>query len=272
MSLNIKNPEAFRLAHELAELTGESVTGAVTASVRERLEREQRARQPGMAERLLGIGRDTAARLPEDLRRADHDDSPLRRARAPTVIVDTSALVAILRDEQDAERFARAIEDADVVRLSAASYVELGAVIDQARDAVASRRVDELLRGRGRCHRTADRRAGADRSRGLSRLRPRQWTCRRAEPRRLLLVCPREGDRRSAALQGGGLRRDGHPPSLNALRGQPRSPHGERVVEHHSRFARLGLIQLRQWDRLADGGLHGPSEPMGSTATPSLRR
>jgi ribonuclease VapC len=61
------------------------------------------------------------------------------------VIVDTSALIAILRDEPDAERFARAIERADVVRLSAASYVELGAVIDQARDAVASRRVDELL-------------------------------------------------------------------------------------------------------------------------------
>jgi ribonuclease VapC len=61
------------------------------------------------------------------------------------VIVDTSALVAILRYEPDAERFARAIEGADVVRLSAASYVELGAVIDQARDAVVSRRVDELL-------------------------------------------------------------------------------------------------------------------------------
>ena len=61
------------------------------------------------------------------------------------MIVDTSALVAILRAEQDAERFAMAIEAADVVRLSAASYVELGAVVDQARDAVASRRLDELL-------------------------------------------------------------------------------------------------------------------------------
>lgn len=61
------------------------------------------------------------------------------------MIVDTSALVAILRAEPDAERFAMAIEEADVVRLSAASYVELGAVVDQARDAVASRRLDELL-------------------------------------------------------------------------------------------------------------------------------
>jgi ribonuclease VapC len=61
------------------------------------------------------------------------------------VIVDTSALIAILRDEPDAPKFAEAIAAAAAVRLSAANYVELGAVIDSARDPVASRRVDELL-------------------------------------------------------------------------------------------------------------------------------
>jgi len=61
------------------------------------------------------------------------------------MIVDTSALIAILRDEPDARRFAEAIETATVCRISAATYVELGAVIDGARDPVASRRVDELL-------------------------------------------------------------------------------------------------------------------------------
>jgi len=74
MSLNIKNPETFRLAHELAELTGESVTGAVTASVKERLERLRRAEQAGLAERLLEIGRDTAARLTSESRTIDHAD------------------------------------------------------------------------------------------------------------------------------------------------------------------------------------------------------
>jgi antitoxin VapB len=39
MSLNIKNAETHRLVRELAELTGESMTEAVTAAVRERLER-----------------------------------------------------------------------------------------------------------------------------------------------------------------------------------------------------------------------------------------
>jgi ribonuclease VapC len=61
------------------------------------------------------------------------------------VIIDTSALIAILRDEPDARRFAEAIEAASERRISAATYVELGAVIDGARDAVASRRVDELI-------------------------------------------------------------------------------------------------------------------------------
>lgn len=61
------------------------------------------------------------------------------------MIIDTSAIVAILRDEPDAPSFADAIATAGSRRLSAASYVEVGAVIDGARDPIASRRVDELL-------------------------------------------------------------------------------------------------------------------------------
>jgi len=37
MSLNIKNPEAHRLARELAEATGGSLTDAVTEALRDRL-------------------------------------------------------------------------------------------------------------------------------------------------------------------------------------------------------------------------------------------
>ena len=61
------------------------------------------------------------------------------------MVIDTSALVAILRAEGDAAVLVQAIERTAVRRLSAASYVELGAVIDGSRDPVASRRVDELL-------------------------------------------------------------------------------------------------------------------------------
>ncbi|MCY4586327.1 MAG: type II toxin-antitoxin system VapB family antitoxin [Bryobacterales bacterium] len=44
MSLNIKNEETCRLVREMARLTGETMTGAITVALRERLEREQRAR------------------------------------------------------------------------------------------------------------------------------------------------------------------------------------------------------------------------------------
>ena len=61
------------------------------------------------------------------------------------MIMDTSAIVAILRQEPEARRFAEAIEAAPVRRISATTYVEIGAVIDGARDPVASRLVDALL-------------------------------------------------------------------------------------------------------------------------------
>ncbi|MGQ0816105.1 MAG: type II toxin-antitoxin system VapB family antitoxin [Gemmatimonadota bacterium] len=44
MALNIKNPEADRLARELADLTGESITEAVVEALEERLTREQARR------------------------------------------------------------------------------------------------------------------------------------------------------------------------------------------------------------------------------------
>lgn len=61
------------------------------------------------------------------------------------MIIDTSAIVAILRQEPEARRFAEAIEAAAGRRISATTYVEIGAVIDGGRDPVASRLVDELL-------------------------------------------------------------------------------------------------------------------------------
>jgi len=62
------------------------------------------------------------------------------------MIVDTSALIAILRDEPDAMSYAKAIANAAARCISAASYVETAAVIDASRDPIASRRFDDLLR------------------------------------------------------------------------------------------------------------------------------
>jgi antitoxin VapB len=74
MSLNIKNEQTHALARELAEITGESITGAVTVAVRERLERLQQRNRKGMAARLMAIGADSAARLPEPFRSMNPDD------------------------------------------------------------------------------------------------------------------------------------------------------------------------------------------------------
>ena len=73
ISLNIKNDETCRLIRELADATGESMTGAVTEAVRERLDRVRRKRGGNLAERLLAIGRDCAARMGDKYRTLDHD-------------------------------------------------------------------------------------------------------------------------------------------------------------------------------------------------------
>ena len=71
MHLNIKNDEAHRLASELAQLTGDSLTGAVTAALREQLARERRRRQSDkVAARLMKIGHRYAS-LPDTGRTPD---------------------------------------------------------------------------------------------------------------------------------------------------------------------------------------------------------
>ncbi len=74
MAMNIKNDETQKLARELSELTGESLTAAVTEALRERLERMQNSQGAGLADRLLRIGKDCAAHLNEPFRTIDHGD------------------------------------------------------------------------------------------------------------------------------------------------------------------------------------------------------
>jgi antitoxin VapB len=74
MSLNLKNEETNRLAHELAGLTGESLTTAVTVAVRERLERLQQSKRGALSDRLLKIGKDCAAHLKEPFLTIEHGD------------------------------------------------------------------------------------------------------------------------------------------------------------------------------------------------------
>jgi len=61
------------------------------------------------------------------------------------MIVDTSAIVAILQGDPEAAAFTRLITRSPVVRISAGTYVELGVVIDGSRDPVLSGALDRIL-------------------------------------------------------------------------------------------------------------------------------
>lgn len=75
MGLNIKSAETHKLAQELAELTGESMTAAVTEAVRERLVRVKREKKAKtLADRLMEIAADTGPRFKEPYKSIDHGD------------------------------------------------------------------------------------------------------------------------------------------------------------------------------------------------------
>lgn len=61
------------------------------------------------------------------------------------MIVDTSAIVAILRAEPDAEDYIDALAHAAAPQMSAATYVEAAVVVDANRDPVLSGRFDDLV-------------------------------------------------------------------------------------------------------------------------------
>lgn len=65
------------------------------------------------------------------------------------MIVDTSALVAILYREPEAAAFAQRIHDAEVCRLSVAAYVELSMVVESQLGSEGVRQADAFIRRAG---------------------------------------------------------------------------------------------------------------------------
>ena len=62
------------------------------------------------------------------------------------MVVDTSAILAILLDEPDAPVFARALGVAEHVVMSAGTFLELAIVIDNHRSISATRELEALMR------------------------------------------------------------------------------------------------------------------------------
>ena len=81
--MNFKNSETQRLVQELAALTGESQTAAITQAVRERLNRLRHRRRARLADRLVAIGNDCASRLREPYRSIEHGDLLYREIGLP---------------------------------------------------------------------------------------------------------------------------------------------------------------------------------------------
>jgi len=62
------------------------------------------------------------------------------------MIVDSSAIIAVLRNEPDAPAISEILQRAPVCRISAVTYVESAIVTDGNRDPILSRRFDDMLR------------------------------------------------------------------------------------------------------------------------------
>lgn len=65
------------------------------------------------------------------------------------MIVDTSALMAILKNEPEAQAFADAIEAANVVRISTATYLEAHIVMRGFKNPLLRARLEEILENPG---------------------------------------------------------------------------------------------------------------------------
>lgn len=61
------------------------------------------------------------------------------------MIVDTSALVAIVNLEPDGPLYESSLQTSPINRISAGTYLEASIVIDRARDPLVSRRLDEII-------------------------------------------------------------------------------------------------------------------------------
>ena len=62
------------------------------------------------------------------------------------MIIDTTAIIAVLRNESEAASYARAIADTSIRRVSAVNFVESAVVIDASRDPIATRRFDDFVK------------------------------------------------------------------------------------------------------------------------------
>ena len=142
-TLNIKDPEAHRLAAAIAQETGETMTRVVTEALRERFERLPSRQRKASVDELCAIAQRAAAWVKRPYQ--DHADLLYDEHGLPQMILDTSAVTAILLAEPEGNRFIQLIHDADQCRISAANFVELCMVIESQLGPEAARQLDTFF-------------------------------------------------------------------------------------------------------------------------------
>ena len=145
MSLNIKNDETCRLAGELARLTGETMTGAIAVALRERLKREKRERGVETRVKLAGYRGALLQTAGSGTLGVGAWRYALRRAGIAQVIVDSSAVLAVLYREPDVEHYETAIATALNCRMSVANVLEMSIALEGRGGVAAGHELDTFL-------------------------------------------------------------------------------------------------------------------------------
>jgi hypothetical protein len=143
MILNIKDPEAHRLAQQIARATGETMTRVVTEALRERLSRLERRnarasvesswRSPGGPPRISNTHTSTMPNSCTTSMACRDDPGHFR-------------LVAVLYGEPKVRDFIERIRAADICRISVANHVELSMVVESQLGPNGMRQADAFLR------------------------------------------------------------------------------------------------------------------------------
>ena len=131
MPLNIKDSDTHALAKRLASLTGESLTQAVKRAIQERLAHGSKKPRVSirLADELDHIALHCAALPRRDRRSAEEIIGYDERGLPGLMVIDTSALIAIMNNEPQRRRFNELIEAATATYVSAASLLEARMVL-----------------------------------------------------------------------------------------------------------------------------------------------
>ena len=108
MGISIRDPKVSELARELARLRKTNMTEAIAHALRSELERE-RGKRP-LREQLEELARELKAEAGPNRSRGYQGRH--RRDVGPIVFVDTSAIVAVLLGERDADALSATMESA----------------------------------------------------------------------------------------------------------------------------------------------------------------